>query len=560
MMEQNGKLHAAMMKAKGDKAAARGKADADRMKSPGSGLGADKGRSKAGGVGGPSRGGGSPGGGSSRNNSGSGPIRPGSPRGSNSGGNAGRSASGATGGGKGGLKGSHAGSGSSGKGSSSKGDGGRAQHGPGSNGRAERARGRQERAGTRQAGRQERRSAGHTAGVADRTKDRDQARANRQKDWEDRRAKRAERDAARKTKREAATSADPGRTTLGAAVSEEARRRWHKRRADATADKAGAEKVSLTKDRDKGAKDKSADGKGERGAKEGPDGASGGEKDASAADSGKESKAGDEPSEGSKKRRRFRRRTGGSGRAGRWGRTRRTGRAGRPGRAGPRGRRGRSSDSPFGPEPTPTVEWPDHPDGSPKPAGTAEDDIVDADIVPDGPVAVTRGVKGLPPAPEPHTERFGTSRPTSTEGSSVSSAQVNTPSGQGNLAAQHRTDITFDEFLMEMANIAVQAASDQERAEALMEALGKVADALREMAADLVGDHNISTAVTDLITDLADAAGRMKEQAQRCAEQCGIAKEAAKLAAAEVARVYGQDMDAKEDAGLKFTSAGRHHD
>ncbi|MGW3638595.1 ATP/GTP-binding protein [Streptomyces sp. NPDC005143] len=558
MMEQNGKLHTAMMKAKGDKAAARGKADADRMKSPGSGLGADKGRSKAGGGGGSSRGGGSSGSGSSRNNSGSGSNRPGSARGSNSGGNVGRSGSGSTGGGKGGSKGSHAGSGSSGKGSSSKGDGGRAQHGPASNARAERARGRQERAGTRQTGRQERRSAGHTAGVADRTKDRDQTRANRQKDWEDRRAKKAERDAARKTKREAATSADPGRTTLGAAVSEEAQRRWDKRRADATADKAGAEKVSLTKG--KGAKDKSADGKGEKGAKEGPDGASSGEKDARVDESGKESKAGDEPSEGSKKRRRFRRRTGGSGRAGRRGRTRRTGRARRPGRAGPRGRRGRSSDSPFGPEPTPTVEWPDHPNGPPKPAGKAEDDIVDADIVPDGPVAVTRGVKDRPPALEPHTERPGTSRPISTEGSSVSSAQVNKPSGQGNLAAQHRTDITFDEFLMEMANIAVQAASDQERAEALMEALGKVADALREMAADLVGDHNISTAVTDLITDLADAAGRMKEQAQRCAEQCGIAKEAARLAAAEVARVYGQDMDAKEDAGLKFASAAAHHD
>lgn len=52
----------------------------------------------------------------------------------------------------------------------------------------------------------------------------------------------------------------------------------------------------------------------------------------------------------------------------------------------------------------------------------------------------------------------------------------------------------------------------------------------------------------------------MKQQAERCAEQCGIAKEAARLAAAEVARVYGQDMDAKEDAGLKFASAGAHHD
>jgi hypothetical protein len=206
------------------------------------------------------------------------------------------------------------------------------------------------------------------------------------------------------------------------------------------------------------------------------------------------------------------------------------------------------------------MEWPDHPTRPPKPAVKDEDDIVDADIVPDKPAAMTTGVKGLPPAPEKHTARPGTSRPTSTEGSSVSSASVSKPSGQGNLAAQHRTDITFDEYLMEMANIAIKAASHQERAEAIAEALGKVADALRDMAADLVDDHNIDTRVTDQITDLAEAAGRMKLQALRCAEQCGIAKEAAKLAAVMVARIYGQDMAAKEDAGLKHTSAAAHHD
>lgn len=80
------------------------------------------------------------------------------------------------------------------------------------------------------------------------------------------------------------------------------------------------------------------------------------------------------------------------------------------------------------------------------------------------------------------------------------------------------------------------------------------------MAADLAEDHNVSAAVTELIADLAETAGRMKEQAQRCAEQCGIAKEAAKLAATQVARVYGEDMDAKEDAGLTSVSAAAHHD
>ncbi|WP_330481389.1 ATP/GTP-binding protein [Streptomyces sp. NBC_00724] len=421
-----------------------------------------------------------------------------------------------------------------------KGDSGRAQHGPASNARAERARGRQER-----------RTAGHAAGVADRTKSRDQARDNRQRDWEERRAKKAERDAARKSKRETEASAEPGRTTLGAAVSEEARRRWDKRRADERDGKAGAEKVSLSKDKE--AKEKGADSKDDKATKDGSDGPSSAGKGGAASDEpGRASKTGDEPSDGSKKRQRFRRRrTSSTGRAWRWGRTHRAGRT---------GRRDRSSDSPFGPdESAPNVEWPDRSTRTSRPAG-GEEDIDDAVIVPDGPASVTTGAKGLPPAPEPHTQRPGTSRPATTEGSSVSSAEVNRPSGQGGLAAQHRTDITFDEYLMEMAKIAVQAASDQERAEALMEALGKVADALRDMAADLVGDHNISTEVTELISDLADAAGRMKQQAERCAEQCGIAKEAARLAAAEVARVYGQDMDAKEDAGLKFTSAGAHHD
>ncbi|WP_333732544.1 hypothetical protein [Streptomyces sp. IBSBF 3010] len=206
------------------------------------------------------------------------------------------------------------------------------------------------------------------------------------------------------------------------------------------------------------------------------------------------------------------------------------------------------------------MEWPDHPTRPPRTA-SAEDDIVDADIVPEPAGAVTAGKAGLPPAPERHTVRPGTSRPaTSTEGSSVSSASVSKPSAQGNLSAQHQTDITFDDFLMHMANVAIKAASDQERAEALREALGKVAAALREMAVDLGGDHNISTAVTDLITDLADSAGRMKVQAQRCAEQCDIARDAARLVATQVARVYGEDMAAKEDVGLTSVSGAAHHD
>lgn len=425
----------------------------------------------------------------------------------------------------------------------------------------------------RQAARQERRAAGQAAGIADRSKDRDRARANRQKRWEDRRARKAERAKARKVKREAAASATPGRITLGRAVGEEAQRRWDKRRTDAKAakdakdardGKAGTEKVSLTKDKD--SKAKGTDGetaKDGKTAKDDPDEASSAAKDGKARDApGTDSTAGDGASDDARKRYRTRR-SGGTDRAGRRGSTDDAGDTGRTGRGrtGHAGRRGRPADSPFGAEDSaPTVEWPDRPARPPRTDSRGGDDIVDADIVPDEPAAATTGVRGLPPAPERHTVRPGTSRATSTEGSSVSSSEVSRPSRHSGLAAQHRTDITFDEYLVEMANIAIKAASHQERAEAIAEALGKVADALRDMAADLVDDHNIDTRVTNQITDLADAAGRMKIQAQRCAEQCGIAKEAARLAAVMVARVYGEDMAAKEDADLKHTSAAVHHD
>lgn len=562
LLEQQNKLREAQTKARADRAGARsGTGSGSGGGKPSSGLGSDKGRGKtAPGPGGSGRG---PGSGSRGRDSGSksGATNPSK----NPGKGPDRSAGGRHGAGGGkesgaGPKGRQNTSGSSGgpgKGGSRKEGGGKERkHSSGPS--SERPNRRQEKA----AARQQRHSAVHAAGLEDRSKDRDQARARQQKEWKDRRAEKAERDAARKAKktergaarkakRDAAASADgPGRTTLGGAVSEEAQRRWDKRRADAKNDKAGAEKVSLTKD-------KGTAGKGRKDTEEGPDGASNAETSTPPTDEpGKESKAGDKPSDGAeKKNRRFRRRTRGSDRAGRRGRTGRTGCAGRAGRRGP----GRPSDSPFGPPPTPTVEWPDHSARPPKSTDKAEDDIVDADIVPDAPAAMTTGVKGLPPAPDPHSARPGTSRPTSTEGSSVSSASVSKPSGQDNLAAQHRTNTTFDEYLVDIANIAVAAAADREHAEDLAQALGKVADALRDMAADLVGDHNIDTQVTNLVSDLADAAGRMKLQAERAAQTCEVAAEAAQLAAIGVARVYGEDMRAKEEGGAAHASSAAHH-
>ncbi|MYX22037.1 hypothetical protein GTY77_18520, partial [Streptomyces sp. SID8380] len=246
---------------------------------------------------------------------------------------------------------------------------------------------------------------------------------------------------------------------------------------------------------------------------------------------------------------------------------------------------------PFAPEPPEVeVEFPGRPERDPT---RGEEVIPDADLVPDDPLAVTRGVKGLPPAPEKRFARPGTSKPapspaptdtdvdtgvdTDTESplpgaeeEHMSSGSTGTPAalsgtgavsrGQSGLAAQHRTDITFDEYLMDMADIAIKSASYEEKVELLAETLKVLADALRDMATDLMDDHNIDAKVTTLVADLSGAAVRMKVLARRCAEQCGIAKEAAKLAAEMVARVYGEDMAAKRDAGLAHTSAAAHHD
>ncbi|MER7841818.1 ATP/GTP-binding protein [Streptomyces sp. NPDC096040] len=575
------------------------KAQAARAGGSGSGLGADKGRGGGAGRGGGSgsgrgsggssgAGGGKPGGGrgpgggagrgtAGPNSSGSGGKGPGSGKGSGgrgSGGNSGSGGRGSGGGAGGGRKNGGKGSGSGGSnGSGGRGPGGGSRDGRGSgrdtaaSPRAERARGRQERRAARraarQAARQQRAADRQAAGLADRTKDRDlrrgaQERARRRKEKAARR-KEKERQRERDAK-DAARAADrASRTTFGDAVAQEAQRRWDKRRADTDTDR---------KPEDGGAKPQDKDtAKTPPNAQEKPPG---GPSDGSAGGAGvpgpdAAGKAQDGPSDGS-----------GDGPHTRHGKRSWRDLFDKPGPGEDSGKSGGAggAGSPFGRDRTPpTAEWPGRParTGTPPPG---EDDVVDAVIVddPGDPFGTWRARRaGLPRAsrkrrdpsvPQQEIKRPGTTRPVSSEGSttSVSSTEVTRPSGQGGLAAQHRTDITFDDFLVRMVNIAIQAAADQERAEALMEALDKVADALREMAADLVGDHNIDTAVTDLIADLADAAGRMKRQTEVCATECSLAVEAAKLAAEIVSRVYGQDMAAKEDAGLTFASAAAHHD
>ncbi|MFF9497233.1 ATP/GTP-binding protein [Streptomyces flaveolus] len=606
MMEQNAKFHTAQMKAKADRAAALGKADAARPSS--SGMGADKGgRSKAGGGGGSRGGGGNSGssgrggtgGGRGSGTNGSGGTGRGSgsgnspkgtkkgsdrPAGGRGGGSKGNESSGGSKGrqnGSGGFsksgtgKGSSGGAGKNGSGNSgtgkggSKGDGGKTQNSPASSPRAERARGRQERAAARQAARQQRRNADQAAVLADRSKDRDQDRVNRQAEREQRRAAKAERKAARKAKREAAKAAED-RSTLGVAVAEEARRRWDKRRA---AEKDNAAKGDKTKDSTSG-KDSEATTK--KMPKDGPETSAAGPKDGSATKEPNDGKkSGEKPSDGSGDKDP----KDGTG----------TDDGPKPDDVKDPPGTGDSDDgrsfkeklrdfftkadedtTPHEPEEPSTLRpedlgvTVDRPGGPTRSMKTeaAEEDIPDAVIVddPSDPFGATvTNTASLPRAPEPHTQRPGTTRPTAQEDPVAS--EVNRPtSGQTGMAAKHRTDITFGEYLTEIVNIAIAAALDKDRAQALAVALGKVADALRDMAADLINDHNIEADLVNQVIGLADASARMKQLVERCATECEIASEAARIAATSVGRVYGEDIQAMDDAGLAQASAAAHHD
>jgi hypothetical protein len=459
--------------------------------------------------------------------------------------------------GPGGGKGSPGSSGGGGKGSGGSGghgsgvkspSGGKAPRSAASSPALERARGRQERAAARQTARLERRGARHAASLADRARDRELGRDRKQAAREARRAAKTERAAA---KREAKAAKDAERVTFGAAVVEEARRRWKKRRKNP--DPPIVSKVTKRK-KGKGKKRKTSAGPGKGGPKVGPK-----KKPGTGTGSGK-SKPG---KGGGKWRLRAR-----PWRKGRW-RTR--GKAKSGGRftagassfgaaaagEGPPGREdawtsarkatGRIWD-PF------YVVRDDDPWSRPEPQGVTT-----------GQLGVTTGQLGLPRAPEPHTRRPGTSAPsraTSAPGTTeenVSTVQTTTP--QQGLAPRHRTEMTLDSYLSTMGRIALNAGETAEEASRVSQTMQATAKAIAEMQQDLADGHNVTDpGVMALLDTLAEAAQRMGAESHRMADHSQQAAGGALMAARAVNADYRRDQDAKTDAGLKHASAAAHHE
>lgn len=132
--------------------------------------------------------------------------------------------------------------------------------------------------------------------------------------------------------------------------------------------------------------------------------------------------------------------------------------------------------------------------------------------------------------------------------------------GRTGMAAKHRTDITLDEYLMAMANIAVNAERDQQEMAKAAPLVALVGGVLANMAKDLEDDHNVDPEVADLVHEMARSAGRMVKAFHQAEKASAAAAQAAAQAAQGVARVYGQDQAAMDEGGVAQASAAVHHD
>ncbi|MFE0457772.1 hypothetical protein ACFW1A_00745 [Kitasatospora sp. NPDC058965] len=130
---------------------------------------------------------------------------------------------------------------------------------------------------------------------------------------------------------------------------------------------------------------------------------------------------------------------------------------------------------------------------------------------------------------------------------------------QRGIAREHRTNITFDEFLTAMANIAVNSAEDARMVKDAVEHLIKLAAELRVMSADLGGSHNIDRKVTNLLADLADYAAVTAQQSKVLAQASERAANVAMNTALSVAAVYSEDLEAMDEGGVEEASAAVHH-
>ncbi|MFH8620134.1 hypothetical protein ACH4E8_34340 [Streptomyces sp. NPDC017979] len=192
--------------------------------------------------------------------------------------------------------------------------------------------------------------------------------------------------------------------------------------------------------------------------------------------------------------------------------------------------------------------------------------------------AVTTGQRALPQAPEPHTERPGTSAPDPepdgpitpaddtpraadpppTKRTTMSGMEVRTSGGT--VAVQHRTELNLGGYLGRMSRIALSTGSAQEKAAETAEIMSNANEALTAMFKAVASDDNVNDPGLLLLMDtMMEEAALLAYRAERMSRSCEEAYDQTRMAARAVNADYRRDQDLKNDAGLASTSAASHH-
>ncbi|MFF2819636.1 hypothetical protein ACFVT9_29460 [Kitasatospora cineracea] len=202
---------------------------------------------------------------------------------------------------------------------------------------------------------------------------------------------------------------------------------------------------------------------------------------------------------------------------------------------------------------------PGNPDmASRRPAGSEDDDILDAEIVVDEQPGERTAASG--PAPEAHFRRpdllwpeevpMPTGPPPARPWSSAESRR---------LTSRHETKVTFSEFLITMANIKINSARDAQNIENAVANLAVWAERWKRMCAELGGTHNLERKVVRLLDALAAMSESTAAHAGRLYKAVDTAAQKAAETAQGVAQIYQEDLEAMREGGLEEASAAVHH-
>ncbi|MEU6990357.1 hypothetical protein ABZ953_06800 [Streptomyces sp. NPDC046465] len=189
--------------------------------------------------------------------------------------------------------------------------------------------------------------------------------------------------------------------------------------------------------------------------------------------------------------------------------------------------------------------------------------------------AIDQGIPGLPAAPEPHTQRPGTSRPrpvhpmppaaapdSRTSGKERPRMTVPHPRAMGGqqMAAEHETEITLDESLDQLGELTNDGFTTHEQSSRMAQRARALRGAFKQLAAYLATKHNLTgpkfSAAMAFLAESMDVLATSAEDLNRSALYAAEACETADNELNDAYRPYTQEA---ADRGLAAPSAPIHN-